>query len=202
MSKLSSSLHPQDVLVACKMFSLKLSDEEWTYAGLGESVGISAGEAHNAMDRCRRSSIIGTSGAIVRKHLRDLLTVAAPRIFYASRGGITRGMPTGLWAPPLVGKFEKGSQTHCVGTHCVGTHCVGTHCVGTHCVGTLPTAWPCEDGTCERGESVDPIYPSAPVAARDPLVYELLALVDVIRIGGATDRNRAIEMIDRRMSER
>ena len=172
----SSSLHPQDVLVACKMYSLKLADDDWTYSDLGEAVGISGGEAHNAVDRCRRSSIIGASGAIVRKNLRDLLAVAAPRIFYASRGGLSRGMPTGIWAPPLLGKFER--------------------------VGTLPTTWPCETGTCERGESVDPIYPSAPIAARDPLVYELLALVDVIRVGGASDRNRAVELIDRRTLEK
>ena len=175
--KIAAQIKPQDVLVACKLYSLKVADESWTYVGLGESVGISSGEAHNAVDRCRRAAVVGASGVVVRKNLRDLLAVATPRIFYATRGGLSRGMPTGIWAPPLVGKFEKGSQT-------------------------LPTTWPCEDGTCERGESVDPIYPSAPIAARDPLVYELLALVDVIRVGGATDRNRAIEMIDRRMSER
>ena len=176
MLKRSSSLHPQDVLVACKLFSLKLADEEWTYSGLGESVGISGGEAHNAVDRCRRAAIIGASGNVVRRNLRDLLAVAAPRIFYASRGGIVSGMPTSVWAPPLLGKFER--------------------------IGSLPTSWPCENGPCERGESVDPIYPSAPIAARDPLVYELLALVDVIRVGGAADRNRAIAMIDGRTSEK
>jgi len=176
MSKLSSSLRPQDVLVVCKLFSFKVADEDWTYSGLGESVGISAGEAHNAVDRCRCASIVGAGGNIVRKNLRDLLTVAAPRIFYAVRGGLSRGMPTGIWAPPLLEKFERS--------------------------GSLPTTWPCETGPCERGESVDPIYPSAPIAARDPLVYELLALVDVIRVGGAADRNRAIAMIDGRTSEK
>jgi len=178
MPKLTS-LHPQDVLVACKIFSLGLGRQEWTFAGLGREVGISTGEAHNSLERCRGSGLLGAGGTVVRRALRDLLVVGAPQIFYASRGGISRGLPTSVWAPPLGGMFELGAER-------------------------LPAVWPLpgEAEGAARGEAVDPIYPSAPVAARDPVVYELLALLDVIRIGGTSERKRAAGLVERRLFDR
>jgi len=179
MSKLTA-LRPQDVLVACKIFSLGVSRSEWTFAGLGREVGISTGEAHNSVERCRGSGLLGAGGTIVRRALRDLLVVGAPQIFYASRGGISRGMPTSVWAPPLDGMFELGGAER------------------------LPAVWPLSDDSEDgaRGEAVDPIYPSAPEAARDPIVYELLALLDVIRIGGPGERKRATGLVERRLIEK
>lgn len=164
-------LRAQDVLAACKLLSLGRARREWTYSALASDLGLSAGEAHNAVDRCRRGGLLLPSREISAPVLRDLLIVAVPRIFYAQRGEIAAGVVTGTSAPPLRGRFK----------------------ISKH---ALPLVWPSEDGVGRRGESVAPVYPTAALAARDELVYELLALVDVLRVGGVSDRDRATEIMD------
>ena len=172
----ASALKAQDVLVACKLHSLSESATHWTYVSLSDEVGLSTGEIHNACERCRAAQLLVTvreREVVSKKHMYDLLVFAVPRIFYAVRGGLEKGMPTAVHALPLSGKFEliKGS---------------------------LPVVWSCEQGDV-RGEEISPIYPSVPEAARrDPLLYELLALVDVMRIGDTRARNIASGLLEKR----
>jgi hypothetical protein len=52
-----------------------------------------------------------------------------------------------------------------------------------------------------RGESVSPIYKTAPFAAeRDPKLYELLVLVDGIRIGRPRVRAVAADLLQRELA--
>jgi hypothetical protein len=173
----ADTLRPQDVLCACKLYSLEVGRTEWTYAGLAGAVGLSAGEAHNSYRRCRGALIVTPGGSVDRRHLVELLTVAAPIVFYAKRGGLASGLPTATWAPSLRDKFD-------------------------HPAGALPCVWSLQDSSREavQGESVDPIYPTVPEAAwQDSLVYELLALTDVVRVGGRSDRERATRLLELRV---
>jgi hypothetical protein len=55
----------------------------------------------------------------------------------------------------------------------------------------LPPVWPWRDGNT-RGVGLEPLYKNVPHAAlRDPALYQLLALVDVLRSGRARERNLA-----------
>jgi hypothetical protein len=180
---LTENLRPQDVLVACKIFSLGLHRGDCTYAGLGEDLGISSSTAHESVERCRSSQLLPPSGWKVSiRYLRDLLLVAVPRVFYVRRGSICEGLPTGVFASPLVGKFKCPE-------------------------GALPFVWvelmTLEGGDAtsqSRGEGIAPLYPTVPLAAReDSVVYELLALVDVMRLGNAADREIASSLVDRRL---
>jgi len=51
-----------------------------------------------------------------------------------------------------------------------------------------------------RGQEIEPLYPS--IATIDfkkaPELYELLALVDAIRVGRARERNLAVEELNKR----
>ena len=50
-----------------------------------------------------------------------------------------------------------------------------------------------------RGLSIEPLHPSAPRAAsRDPRFYELLALVDVLRLGGPREKALAEKELHQR----
>ena len=52
----------------------------------------------------------------------------------------------------------------------------------------LVHVWPDSEGS-DRGPSVLPLYASVPFAARsDRRLYEILVLVDALRIGGARER--------------
>lgn len=174
----AENLRPQDVLVACKIFSLGLHRGDCTYAGLGDDLGMATSTAHESVERCRDSQLLPPGGwKISARHLRDLLLVAVPRVFYVRRGSICEGTPTGIFAGPLAGKFR-------------------------HPDGVLPLVWS-ESGDEPgqiRGEGIVPIYPTAPLAAReDSVVYELLALADVMRVGGAADREIASSLVDKRL---
>ncbi len=171
-------LKPQDVLVACKIFSQGLVRGECTYAGLGEDLGMSSSTAHEAVQRCRISQLLPPSGwTVSTRHLRDLLLVVVPRVFYVRRGSLGKGLATSIFAKPLDGKFKRTE-------------------------GVLPLVWS-ESGDEEdatSGEEIPPLYPTVPVASReDSVVYELLALADVMRIGNSADRGIASSLVDKRL---
>jgi hypothetical protein len=187
----SVALKAQDVLVACKLYSLAENvrpASSWTYQGLSGELGISLSETYNALERCRLAQLVVTvrdKEVISKRHFYELLAVAVPRIFCAARGGLEVGLPTSVHAPSLRSRFENyGSGV---------------------ASGVLPTVWSCEredspSGLRVRGESISPIYPSVPeAAAKDPLLYELLALVDVVRIGDTRSRNAAVAILERKI---
>lgn len=163
-----SMLRPQDILVACKIFTF--GEDEWTYARLGGALAISAGEAHNAVERGKVSGLVTLSRrkpAVSKKKLFDLLTVSVPQIFYAVRNPLCQGVPTSIYAKALAGKFERGKDD-------------------------VPLVWPHPSGTL-RGEGLIPIYATVPKAVQhDSSLYEMLALVDVVRT--------AVEPCDRKLA--
>ncbi len=64
----------------------------------------------------------------------------------------------------------------------------------------IPPVWPDPQGTVQ-GAAVEPLYRSVPGAARrDPGLYDLLALVDALRIGRARERNLAEKEISQRLT--
>ena len=60
---------------------------------------------------------------------------------------------------------------------------------------TVNGLWPSLAGTL-RGASVTPLSAAAPATAVDnPALYELLALVDAVRLGRARERTRARQLL-------
>lgn len=179
------NLRPQDVLVACKAFSLGRAKAEVTYASIAESLHLSTSTSHEAVERLRLAEVVAASGFhVVPRGLRDLLVVAVPRVFYAVRGRLMRGMPTSTSAPALAGKFAA-----------VASAGAARPIVWYECAEDAPGF--------VLGEGISPLYPTAPEAAReDALLYELLALADVMRVGGAKERTVAAALVDERLSKR
>jgi hypothetical protein len=90
-------------------------------------------------------------------------------------GGVTRGLRTGWAAPPLSDLIASSDE--------------------------LPPVWPDPDGDV-RGLSLEPLYPTAPRAARQSQAfYELLALVDSLRDGRTRESNLAAKELHRRLAE-
>src|SRR5262249_4519735 len=94
--------------------------------------------------------------------LRNFLVHGVPHAFPANPKEVTRGMPTAWAAPALSGRISAAEQ--------------------------IPPVWPDPDGHVQ-GAAVQPLYQSVPHAARrDSALYDLLALVDALRIGRARER--------------
>jgi hypothetical protein len=59
--------------------------------------------------------------------------------------------------------------------------------------------WPAAEGTV-RGDSLTPLYPAAVgLPTRDPALYEILTLVDAIRVGRARERALARKLLPERL---
>jgi hypothetical protein len=172
-------LKPQDVLIACKLLSL--GDARWTFSRLASSLSISVSESHEATERCKKAAVLATSKSrlfVVKRKFFELLTLAVPQIFYAVRGPIQMGTPTSVWAGPLASRFTSATWPRGSG-------------------GDIPLVWPHEGGTV-RGESLLPIYPTVPkIVGSDLALYEMLALIDVIRTAEIPDRKLAATMLEK-----
>jgi hypothetical protein len=167
------SLKPQDLLVASKLFVI--GRRHWTYLSLGEALAISSGEVHHSVKRCCQSGLasgIGEDLQVDRRKLFEALSITAPLVYFVTRGKIGRGMPTGILAPMLSRRFDIPGRL----------------------------VWPVEDGDVE-GEEIRPIYPSIPEASRrDPTIYEIMALVDILRAPeGSKHVTRAKELLSKRI---
>ncbi len=162
----------QDVVVALK---LSLGGERQTYAQLGAALGMSASEVHAAVRRLIEAKLVDPDTRQIRREaLRNFLVHGVPHAFPASPKEVTRGMPTAWAAPALAGKFNASEQ--------------------------IPPVWPDPEGRVQ-GAAVQPLYASVPRAARaDSALYDLLALVDAIRIGRARERTLAESELTQHLS--
>lgn len=159
-------LKPQDLLVALKIAVNE--DRVMTFAELGLELSMSASEVHAATQRAEMSRLMmRESGQLraARLSLQEFILHGVKYVFPALEGGITRGMPTSIAAPPLKKFFVQNEA--------------------------LSSVWPDPQGE-ERGLSLQPLYPSVPSAARaDFHLYEVLVLVDALRVGAAREREIA-----------
>ena len=166
----------QDVVVALKLCT---GNANSSYAKLGQELGMSASEVHASVRRLVKARLVQPEPKMVRRGpLVEFLIHGVPYVFPASqKAEPVRGVPTAWAAPAMEGKFVVGSGSH------------------------LGPVWPDPEGDTQ-GTSVSPLYPSVPHAARvDKKLYDLLALVDALRIGRARERQFAKEEIRNRLCD-
>jgi hypothetical protein len=161
------SLRPVDVLVACKLYSCEEDRKDWTYASLSADLQISQSTLHASVLRCVRAQVLTTTNLRVhRPRLADLVTVAAPLVFYPERGGLTKGTVTAV-VPDAASP-------------------------------RLPFVWAGQGDV--PGAEVSPVHPSAPHAcAADQRLYEILSLLDVVRVVGGAAAEKAATALRRKI---
>jgi hypothetical protein len=166
-------LKPQDVLV---LLHLAVTPGAWNYASVAQALGLSTSAIHSAVARAIRCGLVDQHTRRVRKdELLEFLTHGLRFVLPVDRGSVTSGMPTAHGAAPLKNRIR--SQA-----------------------GELPPIWP-DPESRQRGESWQPIHPSAVFAARrDPNLYQALALVDAVRGGRLRERKLAVEELRRRLA--
>ena len=168
-------LKPQDIVVALKLVAL--GKGKWTYAQLAYELGMSQAEVHAGIKRLLAAGLVIKDEIApvrpVRQGLEEFLVHGIKYSFPPVRGGITRGVVTGSFAPPMNKEFVPSEE--------------------------WPPVWPDPEGSV-KGLEFSPLYRSVPKAAQqDQEFYELLALVDAIRGGQARERNMAIEKLRARL---
>lgn len=170
----SNGIKPQDILILLKILTWQ-NRHDWRSMDLAKELGLSPFEISIGLERCRRSGLLDASKRkLMKSSLLEFLIHGLKYVFPAEPGPIRRGIPTAHCAPPLVSKIVTSEQDKYV--------------------------WPFDEGRV-RGQAVSPIYDTAPTASQsDPRLYELLALVDALRVGRAREKNMAAKELEKRLA--
>lgn len=160
----NNHLKPQDVLILLKI--VRDNNPSWNQKPTAEALGLSQSEVSESVARCKFASLLDPKGKIVMKMaLMELLQYGLRYVFPVQPGAVVRGVPTSHSASPLKDIIQS-SEAY---------------------------VWPFAKGNV-RGHSIKPLYPSVPEAAlKDEKLYELLALVDALRVGRARERELAVK---------
>ncbi|MEQ8626064.1 hypothetical protein [Ekhidna sp.] len=163
-------MRPQDVVVLLKL--VLAEDSSWTQTSLARELHLSQSEISESIARSSYARLVFEKGRMVqRQALVDFIQHGLPYAFPQQPGRVQRGFPSAHSAPPLAKEIVSDEQY----------------------------VWPSAKGT-SRGHSILPLYPSVvQLIQADDQMYELLALVDAVRVGRARERTIAMDMIKQRL---
>ena len=176
-------LKPQDIVILLKMLSVMMlsetnSLEELTQNELARLLCMSPSEVNAGIKRLVQSGLLGPvqrskrlSFLPIKAAVEECLISGVKYFIPAQTGSYTRGIVT-AYAAPIFEKFIV--------------------------VGDDPIpVWPCGEGE-QRGIALEPLYRSVPQSITkhpDQPFYELLVLVDVIRMGKIREQKIAVKLL-------
>jgi hypothetical protein len=159
-------MRPQDVVVLLKV--LLLENTSWQSKDLAQGLFLSPTEISFSLKRCQYARLLEGKGRhVARRTFLEFLLYGLPVVFPTQPGAQVRGLPTAHSAALLRDKL----------------------------VSEQPYVWP--DAESDYwGSAIEPLYPRVPQAAKaDAHLYELLALVDAVRVGRPRERKLAGQLL-------
>jgi predicted transcriptional regulator len=168
--KQHKGMRPQDVVILLKIATLK--KKNWMAKDLAESLKISASEVSESLNRSKLATLISADKKrLMKNNLLDFLEHGLRYVYPAEPGAIQRGMSTAHSASPL-NSYISAEESY---------------------------VWPWAEGET-RGQAIEPLHPGVPGAcAKDPVLYESLALVDALRLGRVREKQQAMEELRKRI---
>ena len=160
----------QDLVILLKKLTSK--GRGLSVRKLSEELGMSASSVSESLERSKQAQLIDRNKKRVNiLALQEFLIHGVAYVFPAQAGRISRGMPTYVSASPLKEQIVANADTY---------------------------VWHYLRGTA-RGQQIKPLYPSVPEAVqRDEELYELLVIVDALRMGRAREKEIAINELNKR----
>jgi hypothetical protein len=157
-----NGIRPHDIVVLTKIVAL--GPANWYAKDIAHSLKISSSEVSESLYRSQYAGLIdGSKRWVFGQALLELLIHGLKYVFPQQPGAVTIGMPTAHSAPVLAEKL----------------------------VFQESYVWPDPEGTV-RGQAIEPLYSAVPAACRkDERLYNLLALVDALRVGKVREQNLA-----------
>ncbi len=163
--KAHNGMRPHDVVVLLKIISL---EDNWMNKDLSASLFISASEISESLNRSMIARLISPDKKKVFKGaLFKFIENGLSFVFPAAPGALVRGTPTSHSAPVLKG-YILADDIY---------------------------VWPNPNGDA-KGQAIVPLYPNQVQAALcDEKLYNMLALVDSIRVGKVREVEKALELL-------
>jgi hypothetical protein len=169
-----NGMRPQDILILLKLITL--GEQPWRYYDVAQALHISQSEVAEGLHRCQQARLVAPNKRkVFRTSLLEFLVHGLKYVFPVQPGPITRGIATAHSAPPLAELIiSEGGDAY---------------------------VWPSDSGTL-RGQAIAPLYPTVVAAcSQDADLYELLALIDALRVGRAREQKLAITTLTHRIKE-
>ena len=170
--KKHNGMKSQDVVIL--LYICCIGGEVWKVADVADDLRISQSEVSESLNRSRLALLVdGKKKRVYRDSLLEFIVHGLKYVFPGVVGPMVRGIATSHSAPPLNNMILQGEDIY---------------------------VWPYKKGD-KRGMEVAPLYKTVPEASlNNQEFYELLTLVDAIRIGRAREINLATEELKKRLS--
>ncbi|WP_432671101.1 hypothetical protein [Flavobacterium sp. SM2513] len=168
--KKHNGIRPHDVVILLKIIAI--DNDNWLMKDIANKLHISPSEVSESLNRSVYAGLMtNDKRRVFKSALLDFITHGLKYVYPQKPGAMVRGIKTAHSAPPL--SFEIQSDQNYV--------------------------WPYAEGD-SRGLTIEPLNPNVPKASlEDHKLYELLALLDAVRIGNTREQNRAINELKNRI---
>ena len=169
--KKHSGMRPQDIVVLLKIISMP--DKNWRNIDIANAIHISPSEVSEALNRCMIAGLIdGRKRNVHINSFKEFLIYGLKYVFPVRPGAIMRGIPTAHSASPINEHISTADEVY---------------------------IWPYVKGN-HKGQAIEPLYKTLPdIVQDDKPLYELLAIIDTIRVGRAREIKIAIAELEKRL---
>tara|TARA_R110002049_G_scaffold308402_3_gene512313 strand:- start:359 stop:913 length:555 start_codon:yes stop_codon:yes gene_type:complete len=170
MQQSKSNLKPQDILILLKI--LVLGEKSWFHHTIAQELGISQSEVSQSLNRSKYAGLIDNAKKKVNKiAFTEFLIHGVAYAFPQQPGAIVRGVLTAHAAEPLNRVINANDKY----------------------------VWPYAKGL-ERGQAIEPLYNTVVEATlSDKELYELLTMIDAIRVGRVREKEIAKKELKKRI---
>jgi hypothetical protein len=161
-------MRPQDILVISKI--IVAGETDWKQTDLAEALLMSQSEISASLRRSDRAHLLNKQEKILYpRNVLDFMVYGFSYVFPVELGPVGKGVPTALSHPLFLESFP---------------------------VPSIPFVWAAKVGDT-LGQSIAPLHPrQAEAALKDEGLYQLLACLDVIRMGNAREKQVAMLTIE------
>lgn len=169
--KKHNGMRPQDIVVLLKILSMKNND--WRNIDIANALQISPSEVSEALNRCKIARLIDNKKRSVHVNaFKEFLIYGLKYVFPTEPGAMVKGIRTAHSASPIKEHISSGADVY---------------------------VWQYAKGNV-RGQAIEPLYKTIAASVQeDKLFYELLVIVDTIRVGRVREINFAIEELEKRL---
>lgn len=141
---------------------------------LGDSLSISQAEVSHALKRLKFSRLLREDGQLFMASCAEFLIHGFKYVCPAVVGQLAMGIPTAYAHPDFNYVVYDPKDIY---------------------------VWPYAQGK-SRGSVIEPFYPTLPEAClKDPELYRIASLIEMIRVGRARERNAATKEIEKMFSK-
>ena len=170
MQQSKNNLKPQDIVILLKIIAL--GKQSWFHHTIAEELGISQSEVSQSLNRSKYAGLIdGARKKVNKLAFTEFLIHGVAYAFAQHPGPIVRGVLTAHSAEPLNNIIHANDKY----------------------------VWPYAKGQ-DRGQAIEPLYPTAVEASsKDRSLYELLTMVDALRVGRTREKEIAKKELEKRI---